>query len=386
MESNHSAVVPPEALDDLIGALTRRGFRVVGPTVRDGAIVYDEIDSAARPARSAWTDEQERGHATGSSARDDEALFGYAVGPHSWKRFLFPPRVHALARAGRRTAAATIEEEPLDETPLAFIGVALVRAARDRDPGPRLLGGTYRRPRLRGAPRGRVRRRGELRRAGGTCFCVSMDTGPRRERGYDLALTELLDGGHRFLVEVGSERGAEVLAELAAPAGGRTPTSRRRAASSDGRGRPDGPRRSTPTRPPRAARRQPRAPALGRGRRRAASPARTARWSARPASAPRSRTTTDLTGAEAERARASGTRASRSTTRTSTAAASAPSARSRYRQWLTHKLGTWIDQFGTSGCVGCGRCITWCPVGIDITEEVAAIRATGGERGRMKHA
>ena len=47
---------------------------------------------------------------------------------------------------------------------------------------------------------------------------------------------------------------------------------------------------------------------------------------------------------------------------------------SRYRQWMTHKLATWIDQFGTSGCVGCGRCITWCPVGIDITEESRAIR------------
>ena len=58
------------------------------------------------------------------------------------------------------------------------------------------------------------------------------------------------------------------------------------------------------------------------------------------------------------------------------------SSRSRYRQWMTHKLATWIDQFGTSGCVGCGRCITWCPVAIDITEEAAAIRATdvlGGE-------
>jgi ferredoxin len=50
------------------------------------------------------------------------------------------------------------------------------------------------------------------------------------------------------------------------------------------------------------------------------------------------------------------------------------SVRSRYRQWLTHKLATWWDQFGESGCVGCGRCITWCPVGIDLTEEVAAIR------------
>ena len=58
------------------------------------------------------------------------------------------------------------------------------------------------------------------------------------------------------------------------------------------------------------------------------------------------------------------------------------SPRSRYRQWLTHKFGTWFDQFGTSGCVGCGRCITWCPVGIDVTEELAAIRATDGEVDR----
>jgi len=55
------------------------------------------------------------------------------------------------------------------------------------------------------------------------------------------------------------------------------------------------------------------------------------------------------------------------------------SAKSRYRQWLTHKFSSWIDQFGTSGCVGCGRCITWCPVGIDVTEEIAAIRTTDGE-------
>ena len=47
---------------------------------------------------------------------------------------------------------------------------------------------------------------------------------------------------------------------------------------------------------------------------------------------------------------------------------------SRYRQWMTHKLSSWHDQFGVSGCVGCGRCITWCPVGIDITAEAAAFR------------
>ena len=57
------------------------------------------------------------------------------------------------------------------------------------------------------------------------------------------------------------------------------------------------------------------------------------------------------------------------------------SIRSRYRQWLTHKMATWFDQFGTSGCVGCGRCITWCPVGIDLTVEVKAIRDS--EKGQQ---
>jgi formate hydrogenlyase subunit 6/NADH:ubiquinone oxidoreductase subunit I len=56
------------------------------------------------------------------------------------------------------------------------------------------------------------------------------------------------------------------------------------------------------------------------------------------------------------------------------------STRSRYRQWMTHKLGSWHDQFGMSGCVGCGRCVTWCPAAIDITEEAAALRrGAGGE-------
>jgi len=57
------------------------------------------------------------------------------------------------------------------------------------------------------------------------------------------------------------------------------------------------------------------------------------------------------------------------------------STKSRYRQWLTHKLSTWVDQFDTSGCVGCGRCITWCPTGIDLTAEVSAIKSTAGESG-----
>jgi Fe-S-cluster-containing hydrogenase component 2 len=57
---------------------------------------------------------------------------------------------------------------------------------------------------------------------------------------------------------------------------------------------------------------------------------------------------------------------------------------SRYRQWITHKLSSWVDQFGVSGCVGCGRCITWCPVGIDITEEAGIISQNAKENVEAK--
>ncbi|HEY5693129.1 MAG TPA: 4Fe-4S dicluster domain-containing protein, partial [Gaiellaceae bacterium] len=209
--ANVNAVVEPAALDDLIGALRRRGFRVLGPTVRDGAIVYDDLASAAE-LPVGWTDRQEAGTYR-LERRDDDARFGFAVGPHSWKQFLFPARLR-LWRAHANGGAPVVEEEPLDETPLAFIGVRAceLRAIAIQDrvfTGGRFVDRDY-----------AARRRGifvvavNCGEPAGTCFCVSMDAGPRVEQGYDLALTEVLDGGHRFLVEAGSPAGEEVLAEL----------------------------------------------------------------------------------------------------------------------------------------------------------------------------
>src|SRR5262249_26006935 len=115
-----TAVVGPETLETLVEALRAAGFRVLGPTVRDGAIVYDDLESATE-LPVGWTETQDAGtHRL--ERRDDEARFGYAVGPHSWKQFLFPARAR-LWRAERRDGGFEVEEEPHDDPPLALVGV-----------------------------------------------------------------------------------------------------------------------------------------------------------------------------------------------------------------------------------------------------------------------
>jgi len=367
------AVVSPEALDELIGALSERGYRVLGPTVRDGAIVYDELNSGAE-LPIGWSDEQDGGSYR-LSRRDDEARFGYAVGPHSWKRELFPPQVPIWqARRGADGNLEVQEPELSDQRPLALIGVRACELHAIQIQDRVFLGGRH------GDRDYALRREDALIVAvncfepGGTCFCVSMDTGPRVGAGYDLALTELLDGEHRLLVEAGTERGAEILAELP----------QRPAADADLAAA--------------AASTESAAAKMGREldthdiRDLLARNLEHPRWQE---VADRCLTcgnctmvcptcfcssvedTSDLSGEQAQRTRVWDSCFSVEYSFIH-GGSIRPSSKSRYRQWMTHKLGTWIDQFGTSGCVGCGRCITWCPVAIDITEEAAAIRATDG--------
>ena len=364
------SVISPGALDDLIGALRERGYRVLGPTVRDGAIVYDELGGATE-LPIGWTDSQDGGHYR-LERRGDDARFGFAVGPQSWKRFLFPPRLRLWrARLGGADAPA-VEEEPVDEQPLAFIGVRACELHAIEIQDQVFLGGRY-------TDRDYAARREDVFlvavdcfEPGGTCFCTSMGTGPKVGSGSDLTLTELFDGEHRFLVRAGSDRGAEVLAGLS--------------------GRPAGPtdveeaEQSVATAADRMGRTMEAFDLRDLLERNLEHP----RWDD---VAKRCLTCgnctmvcptcfcsavedeTDLSGEEAERWRVWDTCFSVDYSHIH-GGSIRPSGRSRYRQWLTHKFGTWWDQFDTSGCVGCGRCITWCPVGIDLTEEVAAIRAS----------
>ncbi len=368
-------LIDAAALAELHATLRREGYRVIGPTVRDGAIVLAELASAA-DLPYGWGVALEPG---GYRLREraDRAAFGHSAGPQSWKPFLHPPQSKlwsGAARGGGFDARPAEEEVPK----YAFLGVRPcdLRAIFIQD---QVLGGsthpgsTY------------AKRRSEVfviavncTEPGETCFCTSMGTGPKAEAGFDLALTELTDpggpdgaGGHRFVVEVGSPAGARILAELTHQPADEGTVEAARSAVAEAAGRMG---RSMP------------ADGL---RELLAGSHDAARWDD---VAARCLTcgnctmvcptcfcttvadTTDLTGDNVERWQLWDSCFDIDFSMLHGGSVRV-SDKSRYRQWLTHKLGTWHDQFGSSGCVGCGRCIVWCPVGIDITEEVAALRA-----------
>ena len=357
-------VIQRRDFDRLFAALAQRGYTIIGPRVRERAIVYDELRSSA-DLPAGWTDEQEGGHYR-LVRRDDDALFGYNVGPHSWKRFQLPPDQPLWS--ARRGAHGELSDlsEPRATVRYAFVGARScdLHAMGILD---------------------RVLQRREdafvvavqCGQAAATCFCSSMGTGPRAQSGFDIALTEVLDGAeHYFVAESGSERGEDVLRDVpGAPAAGAqleaADAAHANAVAQMGREMDTTDIRDLLQRNlehPRwddvASR------CLTCGNCTMVCPT---------CFCTSIEDVTDLAGEEVVRVQRWDSCFTVDYSHIHGGSVRA-SSRSRYRQWMTHKLSTWFDQFGSSGCVGCGRCITWCPVAIDLTEEVAAIRATDGER------
>jgi ferredoxin len=368
-------VIERSDFDALLDALARRGYKIVGPTVRDQAIVYDEIASSA-DLPVGWADEQEAGRYR-LRRRDDQALFGYAVGPHSWKQYQLPAEVKLWrARIDQDGGLSDVTEPSRVAPRYAFLGARSCElhalGILDRV----LLGGSHPDPADRGRTEDLFIVAVQCGQAGGTCFCVSMNTGPVAERGFDLALTEVLEQGrHYFVVEVGSERGADVLAEVPhteAAAGDRDAAGAVHARTASQMGRELDVteikellyRNYDHSRWEEVAER-----CLTCGNCTMVCPT---------CFCTSVEDVTDLAGEHVERHQRWDSCFTVDYSGMSGGAVRG-SAKSRYRQWMTHKLATWHDQFGTSGCVGCGRCITWCPVGIDLTEEAAAIRESDGE-------
>jgi sulfhydrogenase subunit beta (sulfur reductase) len=368
------AVLTVDGLRALLGALRGEGYALVGPTVRDGALVQAEI-SGIDDLPIGWTEEQEAGTYR-LKKRSDGAFFGYSLGPHSPKSLFFVPRLR-LWRARRKDEAFVIERDAPPAPRLAIIGARSCDLHAIEVQDRTFLNGAHVDPDYAARRAGVFTVALNCGQAGGTCFCVSMKTGPKATFGFDLAITELLDP-HRFVVEIGTERGAAILARI-----GPDGATEEEVAAAD-------------------ATVEETARSMGRHLdttdikellyRNLEHP----RWDdvadrclactnctlACPTCFCSSvEDTTDLGGETAERSRRWDSCFTMDHSYLHGGSVRA-STRSRYRQWLTHKLASWIDQFGTSGCVGCGRCITWCPVGIDITEEVAAIRKTDGASGK----
>jgi sulfhydrogenase subunit beta (sulfur reductase) len=367
-DAERAAVIDKAGLDALIRALAGLGRTVIGPTVRDGAIVLAEV-SRGEDLPYGWGVELEAGRYR-LQPRGDGAAFAHSAGPQSWKTYLHPQRERQWSADRLADGGISITAERAEPRSYAFLGVRpcdlRAIAVQDRI----LTGGSH----SDGAYRGRREKAFlvavECTDPGATCFCVSMDAGPAVRPGYDLALTEVIDeDGHRFLVRAGSAQGASVLAGLPrrhADTGTREAARRTVAEAADRMGR---------TMPPTDLH------ALMRDTLEAE------RWDdvasrcltcgnctmvCPTCFCTTAEDVTDLTGDHAERWRRWESCFDLDFTHLSGGPVRA-SGRSRYRQWATHKLGTWYDQFGSSGCVGCGRCIVWCPVGIDITEEAHAL-------------
>ena len=360
--------LPRDRFQTLLDALRQSGYRCIGPQARDGAIVYDTLARAEDFPRG-MRDRQSPG-AYRLKRTDSPRFFSWANGPQALKPFVFAPR-EPLWRS-ERTADAAIRFSEINPAPelLAVIGVRACDLAALRLQDRHFLEGPFADP-------GYAARRKNLflvvvhcTHPADTCFCASTGDGPLATQGFDLALHESDEG---YLVQAGSDKGRALAAQWAlAPA---TAAQQQQA----DREVEDAARRQVRRLPSRNLRdvlfanlSHPRweevaERCLSCGNCTAVCP-------------------TCFCHSEADEATLDG-RHSLHVRQWDSCFTQGHSyihgitiradTRTRYRQWLTHKLGSWHDQYGRSGCVGCGRCIAWCPVGIDITEEATAVCGGG---------
>ncbi len=356
--------LPRERFHELLQELERAGYLCVGPTVRDGAIVYDRLKSAA-DLPTGFSDEQSPGtyriHFT-----DNKRQFAWANGPQALKPLLFAPRETLWQATRQADGTLTFASIAAAQPKLAFVGARACDLAALELQDQHFLHGVHR-------DQNYWNRRKDLfivavhcSHPALTCFCASTGDGPVANHGFDIALGELDEG---FVVQAGSDRARKVLSALALSAASQVQVETNRlqgetAASTQTRALPGRNLRAAlfaNLEHPRWQQVADRCLSCGNC------------TSVCPTCFCHSETEhPQLDGTMSEHVREWDSCFTRGhsyihglTIR--------PDTRTRYRQWLTHKLGSWHEQYGRSGCVGCGRCISWCPAGIDITEEASAI-------------
>lgn len=366
MASETRGILPSADFQRLLDVLHARGFRVVGPTLGDGAVVWETIRQVS-DLPVGWQDHQEPGRYRLEQAGTAE-IFGIVHGPQSLKPFTFAPR-EPLLQIERTQGGFAVHPKPPRPEKVAVIGARACDLAGLAIQDQIFLKGAYHDTYYAARRDGLFVIAVNCTRALPTCFCASMETGPRAKHGFDLTLTEVDD---QLLVEAGSAAGSDLLSALSL-----SPATQKvigeAAARVDACGRSQV-RRLDHTRLPQAlydAHEHPRWDTVA---------ARCLACANCTMVCPTCFCHTveespDLTGQRTEHARLWDSCFTQEhgyihgkNVR--------PTIKDRYRMWMTHKLASWVDQFGTSGCVGCGRCITWCPVGIDLTEELSALLAS----------
>ena len=359
--------LPHTRLQALIHALQQAGFACVGPQVRDGAIVYDTLTNAEELP---WgmRDHQAPGEYRLEVLAEKKA-FSFANGPQAIKPILFKPS-ETVWRAERNSdGKLEFNAHIATEQPVAIIG------ARACDLAAMAIQDKVFITKER-ADESYKRRRKSLfvvavncTYSSNNCFCVSAGTGPNISQPFDLLMTEVDNG---FVIKSGSERGGALLVTLnlqqaTKPQCSNAKEGVNQAANMQTKQIPFNNKRElrdllfSNLNHPRwddVAER-----CLSCGNCTSVCPTCFCH-------SEKDKPSLDGTSTEHQREWDSCFTAGHSEL------AGKPireDTRQRYRQWLTHKVGSWFDQFDSSGCVGCGRCMTWCPVGIDITEELAAI-------------
>lgn len=355
--------LPADQLQSLLDALHKQGYQCTGPTVKDGAIVFQVITSIAQLPRGILDDQQPGQYRL--TANNSERYFDWANGPQGLKPLLFPP-VETLWSVSRDEKNQLEFSEPVPAIPkIAFIGARSCDLAALKLHDQHFLQGDYVDP-------GYARRRDNLlviavncRQPASTCFCHSTGDGPFADSGYDIVLTEL-DAG--FLLTAGSLDGEKILTDLTLQSAEPAQLAESRQIEQQARQQ----QRQLPgmnikdrllDELENEAWHEIATRCLACGNCTAVCPSCFCHSEIdRPS----------LDGASSRHDREWDSCFTQGhsyihgiTIRSQTS--------QRYRQWLTHKFASWHDQYGRSGCVGCGRCTTWCPVGIDVIASIEQV-------------
>ena len=359
-----SRYLPTESLQSLLDQLIKQGYDTIGPTIDQDAIVYRSIRRVEQLPRG-WTDSQEPGtYRLVQSA--DQRYFGFNSSPESWKKYLFPAR-HPLSHAMLDNDGWHFDQVDTAVPKYAFLGVRSCDLAAIAIQDRVFFGSDFIDPAYKNRRDAAMIIAVNCSTASSTCFCTSMGTGPHCAGEFDLAVTEIDDG---FLIEIGSNKGATLLEPLATEA------------ATDAHWQ--------------AAEQQTRSVAQSISKhfdtqnvhdlllenldhpnwQSVAEKCLSCANCTMVCPTCFCSTVTEVSNLQnTDVTRVRDWDSCFNMDLTYMAGGTVRNTiRSRYRQWLVHKLATWEDQFDVSGCTGCGRCITWCPVGIDLTEEVAALR------------